>query len=110
MRVLMTRQQRAKQFQPFDAMKGLSEALRDREERHNRSLKREISEEKIKDIETILLRVNKGTNIRIEYYKAFHYVVIRGIVDKIDKVKCLMLVGEEKIFFDDIYEIRILDY
>ena len=29
---MMMREQRAKQFMPFDAMKGLAEALRDREE------------------------------------------------------------------------------
>ena len=31
----MIREQRAKQFMPFDAMKGLKEALAIREERHN---------------------------------------------------------------------------
>ena len=41
----MTRAERAKQFAPFDAMKGLNEALRDREERHMRVDKHEISEE-----------------------------------------------------------------
>ena len=41
----MTRQERAKQFMPFDAMKGLQEALRAREEQHARVEKRELSEE-----------------------------------------------------------------
>ena len=41
----MTRAERAKLFAPFDAMKGLQEALRDREERHLRVEKHEISEE-----------------------------------------------------------------
>lgn len=43
----MTRQQRAKQFMPFDAMKGLKEALAEREERHSRVEKRELSEDTI---------------------------------------------------------------
>ena len=41
----MTRAERAKIFAPFDAMKGLQEALRDREERHLRVERHEISEE-----------------------------------------------------------------
>ena len=42
---MMTRAERAKLFAPFDAMKGLQEALRDREERHLRVEKHEISED-----------------------------------------------------------------
>ncbi len=110
MRVLMTRQQRAKPFQPFDAMKGLTEALKDREERHSRVEKREISEERARAIEKVLFRIEKGVKVRIEYYRAFHYVAIKGEVNKIDVVKKFLLVGENKIFFDDIYDIRILDY
>lgn len=41
----MTRAERAKIFSPFDAMKGLQEALRDREERHLRVERLDISEE-----------------------------------------------------------------
>ncbi len=110
MRVLMTRQQRAKQFQPFDAMKGLTEALRDREERHSRVDKREIAEESIKAIASVLERVQVGAKVRIEHYKAFHYVVGKGKVDKISFIKKFLMLGEEKIFFEDIYDIRILDY
>ncbi len=110
MRVSMIRQQRAKQFQPFDAMKGLTEALRDREERHSRVEKKEISEDKINLIQDVLIRVSVGANVRVEYYKAFHYIVVKGAVNKIDTVKKFLSVGEDKIFFDDIYEIRILDY
>ncbi len=106
----MTRQQRAKQFQPFDAMKGLNKALRDREERHSRVDKREISEEKINDIQNVLMRVKSGARVRIERYKAFHYVVSKEIVDKISMANKFLVVNEEKIFFEDIYEIRILDY
>ena len=53
----MTRQERAKQFMPFDAMKGLKEALVIREERHNRVEKRELSEDTIEYISSILGRV-----------------------------------------------------
>lgn len=106
----MIRQQRAKQFQPFDAMKGLTEALKDREERHSRVDKLELSEEKIREIEEVLLRVKVGAKVRVEHYKAFHYVFQKSVVDKIDTVKKCLYFGEEEIFFDDIYDIRIIDY
>ncbi len=106
----MIRHKRAKQFQPFDAMKGLSEALKDREERHSRVEKKEISEEAVQAIEKVLIKIEIGAKVRVEYYKAFHYLVIKGVVDKVDAVKKFLLMGEQKIFFDDIYEIRILDY
>ena len=41
----MNRQDRAKQFMPFDALKGLQEALRVREERRSRIEKKSLSED-----------------------------------------------------------------
>ena len=46
----MTRAERAKIFSPFDAMKGLQEALRDREERHLRVERHDISEEQAQEL------------------------------------------------------------
>ena len=43
----MNKADRAAQFQPFDALKGLQEELRMREERRNRVAKKEVSEENI---------------------------------------------------------------
>ena len=106
----MTRQQRAKQFQPFDAMKGLTQALQDREERHLRVDKIEVSEEKTQEISCILERVESGVRLRIEYYKAFHYVVKRNIVEKIDKARKFLELSGERIYFSDIYDICITDY
>ena len=110
MRGLMIRQQRAKQFQPFDAMKGLSEALRDREERHCREYKRELSEETVKKIEDALLRVENGVRVRIEYYKAFHSVVMRGEITKINRSYKFLQINDEKIYFEDIYDLTVTDF
>lgn len=51
---MMTQAERAKQFAPFDAMKGLQEALRDREERHARVERHDISEEDIERNSSVL--------------------------------------------------------
>ncbi len=106
----MIRQQRAKQFQPFDAMKGLSQALRDREERHCREFKRELSEETIAKIQETLLKVKEGARARVEYYKEFHSAVKCGIISKINKTYKYIILDEEKIFLNDIYDIQITDF
>ena len=46
---------------PFDAMKGLQEALRDREERHSRVERHGISEEEQEALSNVLNRLSKGT-------------------------------------------------
>lgn len=58
--VMMTQAERAKQFAPFDAMKGLQEALRDREERHARVERHDISEEDIERNSSVLAKLTKA--------------------------------------------------
>ena len=65
---MMTQAERAKQFAPFDAMKGLQEALRDREERHARVERHDISEEQIEKNSEVHSQVSRGTRVRIECY------------------------------------------
>ena len=105
----MTRAERAKIFAPFDAMKGLQEALRDREERHLRVERHEISDEQAERNSRILIMLRRGMKVEIDCYCAFHDVTKRG---RITDVNCtfrwLKLEGEQ-IFFEDIYSIRITD-
>ena len=81
---MMTRAERAKIFAPFDAMKGLQEALRDREERHLRVEKHGISEEQAERNSRVMLKIERGMKVAIEYYKHFHDVEIEGRVTAID--------------------------
>ena len=102
---MMTRQDRAKQFMPFDAMKGLQEALRDREERHSRVERREISEEMMEKNSLVLRHVTKGTKLFISYYSAFHEVERVGTVTDLNLALKHIKVDDEQILFEDIYEI-----
>lgn len=103
----MTREQRAKQFMPFDAMKGLQEALRDREERHSRVERHGISEEEQEALSAVMNKLSKGDKIRISYYSHFHDVEKSGTVTAINYAYRFLKVDEEKIVFDDIYKITI---
>lgn len=106
---MMTREQRAKQFMPFDAMKGLQEALRDREERHTRVEKHDISEEDQEANSIVLSKISNGTKVKINYYCHFHDVVRSGTITGISYAYRFLKMDEEKIFFDDIYTIMIID-
>lgn len=105
----MTREQRAKQFMPFDAMKGLQEALRDREERHSRVERHGISEEEQEALSNVINRLSKGDKIRISYYCHFHDVEKSGTVTAVNYAYRFLKVDEEKIGFDDIYMITAID-
>ena len=106
---MMTRLDRAKQFAPFDAMKGLQEALRDREERHTRVEKHEISEDTIEEISKVISRLERGMTVEISCYSAFHDVIKQGIVTDVSIPYQYLKLGNERIWFDDIYAIRITD-
>ena len=106
---MMTTAERAKQFAPFDSLKGLQEALRDREERHSRVQRHDISEEQMERNSEIFAQLTKGALVRIECYRAFHDISVTGTVSVIDTVFRYLLLGTEKYLFSDIYSIEILD-
>lgn len=93
----------------FDAMKGLTEALRDREERHSRVERHDISDEAIEQNSRVISALERGMTVRLEYYRAFHDVVTEGRITELSiPFKYLKLDGE-KILFEDIYKIEITD-
>lgn len=105
---MMNRSDRAKQFMPFDAMKGLKEALREREERHSRVDKRMLTEENIQKISDQLQRISLGDSIAVTCYRGFHEVTVSGKLTQIDFAFKFLAVDDEKILFDDIYDIEII--
>ena len=94
---------------PFDAMKGLQEALRDREERHSRVERHDISEEQLAQNNRILCRVCKGDRLSIECYHAFHDVRLEGRVTEINFTFKYLKIMDEKVYFDDMYFVKFLD-
>ena len=65
---MITRKERAKQFMPFDAMKGLQEALRKQEEINSRVEKHEVCEEQQAKLSELLSKLDKGMRIWLFYY------------------------------------------
>lgn len=103
----MFRIDRAKQFAPFDALKGLSEELRKREEKFLLEEKHELLEEEKEELTKILIRVKKGIEVEITFYLKGRYVTIEGKVTEFSTIYKYIRVGEVKIFFDDIKKIKV---
>lgn len=100
---------RARQFLPFDALKGLQEALREKEIELECEEKRELSCEQCEEISNLLNKVENGTKLEVIYYRSKRYVRYVGIVNKIDVVKKKILFQDENaIFLDDIWKMKIL--
>ena len=103
----MNREDRAKQFAPFDALKGLSEAFRRKEIECEKMVKKDILDDKVFDIQKNLFKVNKGSVVSLKYYDNGVYKSIDGIVDKKDLAFRFLMIGEVKICFDDLYSVKI---
>lgn len=104
----MNRQDRAKQFVPFDALKGLQEELRIREERRTRVKKKTLSEDQIEKISRVLSRLEEGSKVAICLYNKGHYITLDGYISEINQIYEYIKIGNEKVFFDDIYKLAII--
>ncbi len=97
---------RAKQFLPFDALKGLQEALREKEIEYEE--KRELSEETLNELDSIFNRIEVGCKVKIKYYKNRKYNEIIGLVTSIDLIKKKIQINKEfNISVSDIANIDI---
>ena len=99
----MTISNRAKQFAPFDALKGFREALKEKEK--IKIDKKELSEDRAKEINDLLKNMKEGMLTTLVYYLDGEYIQLTGIVLKIEKQKRYLQIAERIIHFDDIYDI-----
>ena len=91
----MTRASRAKQFLPFDALPGFKEALKEKEIK--KEAKIELAEDSLQELESKLNELEKGSIIKLIYYKNNRYIETIGTVAKIDymRKKIILIHGDE---------------
>ena len=97
---MVNRENRAKQFLPFDALKGLQEALREKEIEQEEQI--ELSEEKLTELNNIFNKIEIGSKVKIKFYKNNKYIEIKGTITNIDYIK-------KKIQIEKIQNINISD-
>lgn len=96
----ISRQDRAKQFLPFDALSGFQDLLRKKEiEVEDRKF---LTEETYAELDNEFNRVEIGTLIKVKYYHNQKYIEISGTVSDIDYNK-------KKIRLDEKYEVNVKD-
>ena len=99
----MSREDRAKQFMPFAALKGYPEALRKKEKVV--VPRAEVSEEYAEVLNRKLRQIKKNDIITIIYFHGGEYLKKTGMVSRIDETARILKIVNTKICFDDIYDI-----
>ncbi len=97
--------ERAKQFSPFSPLKGLSEALAEKEK--IRVPMKEVSEDAAAQINRILQGLKRGEMITAVYYDLpeQQYAQLTGAVDQVDMIGRVLHIGLTVINFDALYAI-----
>lgn len=99
----MSREDRAKQFMPFAALKGYEEALRRKEKITVPRM--ELSEEYKEELDRKLRQVKKNDMITVIYFHKNEYLKQTGMVSRIDETARVLCVVNNKILFDDIFDV-----
>ena len=99
----MDREDRAKQFAPFAALKGYPEALK--KEEKIRMPQMELCEEYQEELDRKLRQLECGDLVTVEYYRSDGYYQLTGVVEKLDKAARVLQVSSTKILFDRLYRI-----
>lgn len=98
---------RAKQFMPFAALKGLPDALAAREKITVSRIT--LSDEMAEELNCKMHDLVKGKIASVIYFRKDEYIKITGMVAKIDETSRLLQIVNTKIAFDDILDIIIDD-
>ena len=99
----MSKEDRAKQFMPFAALKGHTEALKRKEKIVVQKM--ELSEEYQEELDRKLHQISKNDMITVIYYHQNEYLKLTGMVARIDETARILKIVNTKINFDDLYEI-----
>ena len=95
--------QRAKQFAPFSALRGLPEALKAKEKIYEQ--RKELFEDEKQKINAALANICKGDDAALIYYKNGEYLTAQGTVDRKDTVRRMITIDDMEIPFDNIFGI-----
>lgn len=99
----MSREERAKQFMPFSALKGYEEAIR---KKRIVVPKVELSEDKKEDLDRVLQQIAPKDMVRVVYFEDGEYLDITGMVSRMDVNAGILTVVQTKIPFENLYELE----
>lgn len=101
----MSRQERAKQFMPFAALKGYEDALRKKEK--VTVPKAQLCPERQEELDRILRQIRRNDMVTAVYFQEGEYVKLTGMVSRIDGTARILKIVDTKIDFEDLYEVEV---
>ena len=104
---MVNKNDRARQFMPFDALKGYKEAILEKQKVIVE--KKEVSEDDAIIISRRLNEIKIGDMIKIVYYDMDEYVCVEGLISKVNIDEKYLMVVKRKISFKDIKDIEIIN-
>ena len=99
----MNREDRAKQFKPFAALKGYPEALRKKEKIVVPKI--ELPEEYQEELDRKLRQIKKNDVVTAVFFFKGEYLQKKGMVSRIDTSARVIQIVNTKICIDDLYDI-----
>ena len=101
---------RAKQFMPFSALRGLEEALAAKE--HIPEPRRYLAEDAIEELNRKLTSLRKGQVATVVYYCEYaqEYHQLTGPVDKVDFYWNMIQIGSSCIGFMEIFDVVVMEH
>lgn len=98
-------EERAKQFMPFAALRGLPDALAAKEKVLVPKI--ELSPEMAEELDRQMHQIAKGKMATVIYFNNGEYIKITGLVARIDETSRILQIVNTKIPFADILQVEL---
>ena len=85
----------AKQFMPFDSLKGFNEALA--KKGINIEKRKQLSDTSLENLDNKFKKLNIGNYITVTYYNDIKYVKLSGIITKIDYIQKRVVIDNTNV-------------
>lgn len=107
-RIKMSREERAKQFLPFSAVRGLEEALEMKRQELFVDVPHVLLSDAEEEINDTLKSTVKGDVIEVEYFDGVKNILVKGSVDYIKEKECVISVEGKTIKFEIIGKVKMI--
>lgn len=97
-------EERAKQFMPFAALRGLPDALAAKEKVLVPKI--ELSPEMAEELDRRMHLIAKGKMTTVVYFNNGEYIKLTGLVARIDETSRILQIVNTKIPFEDILQVE----
>lgn len=98
-------EERAKQFMPFAALRGLPDALAAKEKVLVPKI--ELSPEMAEELDRQMHLIAKGKMVTVIYFNNGEYIKITGLVARIDETSRILQIVNTRIPFADILQVEL---